>query len=151
MTAFTLINLLLALFFGVARFPFSAQIARVQFLAFLTELDGNILYVLAGAILAVYFLCWLLSKWFRPFMLLALLLFALDSAAFIWGIFSWRTGIDAAFIAEIGFQIWIMLALISGVISWMKLRGVNLEDLVEEPEAPIETSAVADVEMTNKE
>ncbi|MCL2838621.1 MAG: hypothetical protein FWE04_06115 [Oscillospiraceae bacterium] len=126
--AFTLVNLLLIVFNVDWHFFFSATVPML-ILHFTQELSfyyGNAIYVV-GIILAfggalLYFVFWLLSKRFRVFMLISLIVFGIDALVFL--ILILFGGFDGTLIINLAFSGWILYYLIIGTAAWGKLLRI---------------------------
>lgn len=97
------------------------------------------LFVLAGILVLAYFLCWLLSKKNYVWMIVALVLFVVDTVALA-ALYIWTK--DFSGILDALIHIWVLYYLIVGVSSGAKMR--NLPEEVEE--APAEEPARVDPE-----
>jgi len=86
--------------------------------------------VFAIAIIAIFFACYLLSKKYRSFILVALILFIVDTLILVWVAIK-RYGFDTDMLVNLAFHAWILYYLINGVIAWAKLRKFSLEEIVE--------------------
>ena len=145
--AFTAINLILIAFNAGFYFPFSATAPGLIFevgRGMAEELQRNV-FLIAGLIIAfivvaLYFVCWLLTKRLRGFILAALILFSLDSLMFLAIVFA--AGFEISYLLDIAFHGWVLFYLINGVVAWAKLRGVNADDFnaALEPSAPAEVN-----------
>ena len=82
--------------------------------------------VIAFIIVGLYFLCWLLAKRRRVFMVVALVFFVIDSLMLAFLILS--AGFEMSYVMDIAFHGWILVYLTSGAMAWAKLRGVSTED-----------------------
>jgi len=169
--AFTLINVLLAYFESDLYFLFSAAVPLYVFYLFqgMALVGGNI-FATIGLLIAIlgvsaYFFCWLLSKRVRVFILVALILFAIDSLIYLLivagvlllGVF------DFMMVVEIAFRVWVFYYLIIGTIAWAKLRGVSAKQVDEvigevnvaasakEESAALEELSLADRDKKNKD
>jgi len=72
---------------------------------------------------SVYLICYLFSKKWRAFILVALILFSLDALIML-GVMV-LTGEYAEFLLNVLFHAWILFYLISGTVAWAKLIGVT--------------------------
>jgi len=125
--AFTFINLLLLTFDVDIAFLFSAFVPQLIHI-----IIADIGFPLAGFVVgmlsvSVYLLCYLLSKRWRVFILIALILFVFD-AVFMLGTML-LAGAFAEFIPNIIFHAWIIFYLISGTIAWGRLTGISPEHM----------------------
>ena len=131
--AFTVVNIILAATGSDWMFLFSATIPLM-----ITHLFAGIAFVAGGGILVigvvlallcagVYFLFWALSKRWRVFILVALIIFAIDTLVFLFVVL----GIGGAGdIINLAFSGWVLYYLIIGTIAWAKLSNVNESDIV---------------------
>lgn len=131
--AFTVINLLLRAFNSDFYFLFSLTVPQCTFEVcrdLAEELQNNAFIITGLAIVFVvilsYFLCWFFAKRIRAFILVAFILFSIDSLVFV--IIILTTKFDASYLIDIAFQGVILFYLFNGVIAWIKLRGVNHDD-----------------------
>jgi len=120
--AFTAVNLLLIAFEMDLSFLFSAFVPQVL------QVVANEFSVLFGLILgfaamSVYVVCYLLSKRWRIFILIALILFSIDALLMLG--FMFLTGYYGDFIFNVIFHGWILFYLITGTSAWAKLRHVT--------------------------
>ena len=135
--AFTFINIMLIAFESDFYLLFSARLPVEILLAFQSltpELGAaastiGMLVALFGVFL--YFLCWLLSKRIRAFILVALIFFTTDTVLFLMliGTLIMFGDIDFFVIVAIAFYGWILFYLITGTVAWAKLRGITPEQL----------------------
>ncbi|MCL2817149.1 MAG: hypothetical protein FWD39_02020 [Clostridiales bacterium] len=131
--AFTAVNLLLFAFEADWYFLFSATVPLFiagfgQGLAEESANNGFFILglILAFAVVAAYFACWLFANRARALILVALILFGIDCLGLLW--LMSIVGFDASFILDIVFHGWIIFSLISGTAAWSKLRGVSTDD-----------------------
>jgi hypothetical protein len=88
---------------------------------------------IAIAILAVYFLCFMLSKKFKTgWMITAAVMFVLDT---LYMLFIYGVGVDS--VMDILLHAWVLYYLISGVV-----YGLNLKKLPEDEPAPVDGEGV---------
>lgn len=132
--AFTLANLILIYLDASFYFPFSIY-TPLSFLMngkFEALYNGDNLYlivsvIIALVILALFFLCWLISGKKRVFILIALILFGIDSVIMLIDAISVLDTLDASFLIDIAFHAWVLYFLVMGTMAWAKLRGVSPE------------------------
>ena len=86
--------------------------------------------IVAVVILALYLLCWFMSKKHYAWLIVASALFVFD----ILGMF-WFFGFDSSMILDIVFHAWVMYYLIVGVKVAKKLESMPEEPIVAEPTA----------------
>ncbi|MBQ7800036.1 MAG: hypothetical protein IJ370_06045 [Oscillospiraceae bacterium] len=143
MIGFTVINIVLLLLSSDTMFLFSATVPYMsaiyaqQFALVSAELPLKELLVIVFSSVAVvslvaYFLCWLFSKKHYGWMIVALVLFSLDTLA--------MAGLYLAFgdfsgIADALVHVWVLYYLILGVINGHKLRKMpeDPQEMLAEP------------------
>jgi len=132
--AFTIINLFLTAFETGYYFLFSAAVPQAFFEIGQGLADDyqNNAFLITGAILAfigiaIYLVCWSLSKRYRVFILVALILFSIDTLLCLFFVFGGE--FNPFYLLDVACHIWVLYYLITGTIAWAKLRGVNHEDL----------------------
>ncbi|MDR2501657.1 MAG: hypothetical protein LBC78_00190 [Oscillospiraceae bacterium] len=96
---------------------------------------------LAFGVIALYFICWLLSKRRRVFILVALILFVIDCALF--AVITFTFGFEIIDTINIAIHVIILCSLISGVVAWTRLRRVSCG----EPAAEAPNMSKYDVEQ----
>jgi len=131
--AFTTINLFLELFEAGIYFLYSAFFPQIVYLVlgYGYNLFG-LGVVLALAITSIYLVCWALSGRRRVFILVAMILFALDTLGrivFVVLFVVLESDIDIWMAVEFVFCVWILISLIGGTIAWAKLRRVTPDEL----------------------
>jgi len=126
MIAFTLINLLLIAFAFDLQFFFSAFVPQIL-LVFLYDISIGIGLVVALLALSVYLLCYFLSKKYRVFILIALILFLMDFLLMLGMMFLLNAFGD--FIFNIIFHGWITFYLFTGTVAWVKLKNTTPEQV----------------------
>lgn len=119
---FTLINLILMALDFDLQFLFSAFVPQILFM-FFYEISVAIALGISVAALSVYLLCYFLSKKYRVFIFIALLLFLLDFLLMIGMML--LLGAVSEFIFDLLFHIWITFYLVTGTIAWIKLRNIT--------------------------
>ena len=128
--AFTAINLILMALGSDFYFLFSATIPSFVY-TLASELGAGLVgLVIALAILALYLVCYLLSKDRRVFILVALVFFSFDTIFFAFAFYyHLASGEFEVFnLIEVAFYAWILFYLITGTRAWAKLRKVSAED-----------------------
>ena len=90
-------------------------------------------YMLAGFLIALYLLCWLLSKKRYVWLIIALVLFAVDTVVMVY--FNIRFG-DYSEILDVLIHTWVLYYLVIGVISGVKLKKLPPEEPVQPQEWP---------------
>jgi len=130
---FTTVNLILAAFNAGIYMLFSATIPQLIFetgriVAEELEINGILIIglVIAILIISLYFICWLLTKRSRVFILVALIFFSIDSLLFLF--LTLAAEFEISFLLDIAFHGWVMFYLINGTIAWAKLRGVSADE-----------------------
>ena len=133
--AFTCINLILALTNSDLYFLFSASIPLI--LLYLgSEFvwhNGTIMFSAIGIAAAftsvsLYGVFWILSKNYRAWIIGALVYFSIDILVSLLFLFVLADGIEAFSIIELVFLAWIMYYLITGTVTWSKLRKLPVYD-----------------------
>ena len=128
MLAFTLVNIIL-LYTKLDLFMlFSASIPYYAMAFALWDETGVLLIpglVIAANAIIAYLLCWLLSKKYRAWMLVALILFSFDTLALI-GLYVLAK--DFSGIVDLLIHVWVFYYLIVGVINARKLKTLPLEE-----------------------
>jgi len=129
---FTLINVIMATLGTGYYFLFSAtgpMLILEIFQQLSAEFGGGFLTVGVGLALLgvfIYFLFWLLSKKHRVCILLALIIFSIDTILFL-GLIALE--FEASLIIDLAFHAWVLYYLIIGTIAWAKLKTVSPETL----------------------
>ena len=160
--AFSLINLVLLLTNSGTYFLFSASLPYIiadwgMFLCgkypaeiyaeyypeMTTFLDSSVLVVLvaiAVIIIALYLLCWIMSKKHGAgWLIAALVFFCLDTAAMF------LLPIDVSFLLDIAFHGWVIYSLAVGIVANSKLKKLPEEDPAAEVQIPfVEIPVVED-------
>jgi len=144
---FTVVNLLALTFNYDFAFLFSAFVPQLL-LIFLEEISvaAGLIAGLIGT--SVYFICYLLSKRWRSFILVALILFLLDALIML-GVMV-LTGEYTEFLLNVLFHAWIIFYLISGTFAWVRLIDVTpaalkeIQEEVAEDEQKEELSSAID-------
>jgi len=130
--ALTVLNLLLEVFEVGFYFLYSAFVPQIIYLLLIRDLGPfDLGLVLALAVTSIYLVCWALSKGRRVFILVAMILFALDTAARLvfFFLYVWDWGVDIWIMIELAFSAMILFSLIGGTIAWAKLRNVTSDEL----------------------
>ena len=127
--AFTVVNLLLAIFNSDIDFLFSAFVPILLFDIgrSIAAVQGSDTYLNLGIVLAfvsvlLYYFCWRWSEQRRNFMLVAFIFFSIDSLIFL--LLSLSDFFDISSIIDMAFHGWALYYLILGVTAWSKLRGI---------------------------
>ena len=125
--AFTAINLLLIAFEMNLSFLFSAFVPQVLQVIIhdINAIAGLIVGLIA---MSVYGLCYALSKWWRGFILVALIFFLIDAVLMLG--FMFLTGSFGDFFFNVIFHAWILYSLFAGTAAWAKLRHVTPDQLM---------------------
>lgn len=132
-TVFTVVNLFLTAFNSDIYLLFSATAPQLVFeigRGFAEKFQSNT-FMITGLVAAFvlvlfYFVCWLLAKRRRGFILIALIFFITDTLIFVF--LTLATGFEASYLLDIFFHGWILYYLINGVLAWKALRGVSFDD-----------------------
>jgi len=127
----TAINLVLMALDSGFTFIYSASVPQLVYI-FIAYGTGNVGLgmAVAMAMTAVYVVCWGLSKRWRAFMLVALILFSIDTLLLLLFSLLAFLGGDVMLLVQIAFAIWITIKLIGGTVAWAKLRHVSPEELM---------------------
>jgi len=138
--AFTVVNLVLSLFNADMYFLFSATVP--QFILSLGYAFENNTALAVCAVLAfigagVYLLCWLLCKKHRGWMVVALVLFSLDTVAALLMLLA-----DTSMIIDVAIHAWVLFYLITGTSAMVKMKK-NPELAVEPAEMPADAEVPA--------
>lgn len=128
--AFTAVNLILTLVNADLYFLFSATVP--QFILGIGYAFENTTALAVCAVIAflgagVYLLCWWLSKKHRGWMVVALILFALDTLASLGMLL-----LDGTMFIDLLFHVWVLYYLISGTVAMVKMKNQP-----EQPEMPV--------------
>jgi len=150
--ALTAVNIFLLAFDAGWHLFFSAFVPQAIMYFFIYAGVIGVGLVVALLAAGTYFVCWLLSKRWRVFMLVALILFSIDSLIFFilaLGMFA-GGGFTFGDIIQAVIQIWILYYLIIGTIAWARLRKVSADDVaVAQQEADDAESAVLQKDAMN--
>lgn len=84
--------------------------------------------ILAVVLLLIFFVCWLFSAKKRFFILIALILFTLDTLFMLISIIG---QFDLSYLIDIAFHAWVLYYLILGTIAWIKMRRVTSGEIAE--------------------
>jgi len=146
--AFSVANIVMYLLEASFYFPFSAVFPSfaMGFGQGMTEEYGAGAYFIAGIFVGVvaasfYLICWLFSKKHKEFLLVALVLFCIDSLFLLWIA---AFGFEASLLIDIAFHGWVIYSLIGGVRAWSALKKLPPEELNPEyalPNAPVTPGA----------
>jgi len=138
---FTTINTLLALAKANVYMLFSAtvpmaliEVGKVLADEYFMNLAFIICACIALACIGLYWLCWYLSKRKRVWMLVALILFSIDTILVL--ILTFLDENMSSMLLDVGFHVWILYYLISGTKAWAKLRGIDTSSFEEEQAEP---------------
>lgn len=91
------------------------------------------LFALAGALIITYFLCWLFSKKHYGWMIAALVLFVIDTAAMVYLYIHFS---DISGILDVLVHAWVLYYLVVGVINGINLKKMPPEQPAAMPECP---------------
>ena len=129
---FSVVNMALTVLNSNISFLFSATVPVLvlQVGQIFSEESGISMFLMAAAaialiIIALYGICFLLSKKRRAFMLVALILFVLDTLFLLWTL---TLGFDSGVMLDIVFHVWILYFLISGTKAWIDLKKTPVEE-----------------------
>ena len=126
----TIVNVVLHTFGSTFHMFFSSTMPMIAIVE-LRPLSETFAYIAAFFIIFAYFMCWWFSKRTRAFILVALIIFSLDTLLFLlfigdlllFGIF------EFAMVIGLIFHGWILYYLITGTVAWSRLQGVTNEQL----------------------
>lgn len=129
--AFTTVNVFLLLLNTDLSFLFSATfpIFFVGIGQVFTEQTGSNAFLLIGTVIAfisiaLYAVCYFLSKKRKVFILVALVLFVLDTLLLLW---LSLLEFEVSSLIDIAFHVWILYYLIIGVAAWSGLKKLPPE------------------------
>ena len=129
--AFTAINLILSAIDAGFYFVYSAYVPHIAY--YILEFDYGIGVGLFAtlAMAAVFLVCWALSKRWRAFILVAMLLFIVDALVRILvGITLFMDGDgDIWLLVETAISVWIIIQLAVGTAAWRKLNRFSPEQI----------------------
>ena len=135
--AFTVINLFLIAFDFDLSFLFSAFVPQILQIIVHEFFSMSIGLIIGLAFTSVYLVCYALSKRWRVFILIALLLFLIDALIMLGAMFI--TGAYGEFIFNIAFHAWILFYLITGTVAWVKLGKVTADEFKEIQQEVVQT------------
>lgn len=148
MTILTAVNIVMLMLGSESMMLFSASIPYYA-VAFPVAWGIQELFVVglivAIIIIALYFLCWLLSKKHPGWLIVAMVLFVLDTLALA-GLYL-SVG-EVSGILDVLFHIWVLFYLFQGIISASKLKKMPTDSLAEMDAEPVEVET-ASVELVN--
>jgi hypothetical protein len=150
---FTAVNLLILVTGGDSYWLFSASVP--YFLTMFGMIFDTPVYVqefvvgtftitalvISAVILAAYLVCWIFSKKHVGFLIAALVMFAVDTLAFLGMIFLLQFNI-AENLLDIVFHAWVIISLSRGLAAYMKMK--QMPEPVEEPQPPAYTGPELD-------
>ena len=140
---FVLLNMNVSFLFSATAPMFVVQIG--QWMA--EEIAGALLpitAVIAFGMVSFYAICYFLAKKHRVFILVALILFSLDTLFLMWVML---IAFDPVNLIDVVFHVWVMYYLVIGAKAWSALKKMPAEEfLVESPDAPMAESLVASVD-----
>ena len=97
--------------------------------------------VIAAALIALYLLCWILSKKPRVgWLIFSLVFFSADTVLMLV-----VTGISSDFIVDVVFHAWVIVSLVSGIMAHYKLKKLPEEPVAEPVGAEEPVAASADI------
>jgi len=133
---FSVVNILLMLLRANITFLFSASfpVLVIELGQILSEELGYSPLLLIAAIISfvsisLYAVCYFLAKKHRVFILVALILFSIDTLFLIWII---TLGFELSILLDVAFHIWILYYLITGTRTWAVLRKLPPDEEIEE-------------------
>lgn len=128
---FSLVNVILRLLGSGMYMLFSATFPLVMIDLGL-ELEGIFLTIgIIAAFVSIicYGICYLLSKKYKAFMLVSLILFSIDTLFLIWIL---TLGFEASLLLDIAFHAWVLYSLSIGVKAWVNLKKMPPDEEIEE-------------------
>lgn len=141
---FSAVNILLLLLDTGISFLFSATFPTFMVqLGLLFKSDalltqwGGLFFAIGFVAVGVYGLFYVFSKKHKPFMLVALVFFVVDTGFLLWLL---TLGFDASVIIDIVFHTWVLWYLSRGVQAWWRLKKLSPDELFAQetvPEVPI--------------
>ena len=156
MIALTVVNIVLMFFGSESMMLFSATIPYFAVGAGYWEGDQEVMIfgiVIAVISIALYLLCWLLSKKRYQWLIVATVLFTLDTAAMIYLYAS--SGEIGSGIFDIVIHALVLYYLVVGIITGKKLKALkenyNLGEGIEEAESSLLTDSDGNVVVANNE
>ena len=128
--ALTVVNLILEAFGAAFYLLYSAFFPRAV-LILVADGTGSFLlgFILAILLTGVYLVCWALSKRYRFFVLIGMILFSFDTL-FLFLIAISDGYFDTYFLIDLVICALVLYSLISGTIAWSKLRRFSPEELM---------------------
>lgn len=145
MMVFTFINIVVLAIGSETMLLFSATMPYMASVFSLEFGGGILLSLIVGVVFIVpYLLCWIFSKKRWGWMLVALILFVLDTLAML-GMYALFGGIENG-IFDLVIHIWVLYYLIVGVKQGSKLKKMPVETEMEEPVFDATYNEVADTE-----
>ena len=137
MLVLTTINIVLMYFESDTYLLFSATVPTfLAIFGFAWEAYG--LIVIVGVILLLYLLCWIFSKRHYAWMIVAAVLFAIDTIVMV---YFYIGAFDASMILDFVIHAWVMYYLILGIVSGIKLKkevGNDFKESMQTVNEPIE-------------
>lgn len=123
MTVLSAVNVVLLLLKADISFLFSAifPALAVQVGLLGGEAIGGACFAAAFLVVGFYGVFYVFSKKYKPFMLAALVFFAVDTLLLLWML---TLSFEAAWVINIAFHVWVLWYLARGVQAWLKLRSL---------------------------
>ena len=148
----TLLNVVLVLFNVNLHFFFSAVVPSV----FAGLFPGVVGIVLALVSIGIYIVFWALSKKHRVFLLVAFVVFAIDTLVLLFLVIlaAGFGEFDVQMLINLAFHGWVWYYLILGTMAWVRLRNVTPEqaqaalDVVEQETANTEAKSTLETMTT---
>ena len=132
MIVFSAVNVILTVLDTGISFLFSATLPMLfaEFGQSMAAEFGLQLYFRLGMgaaiiIIIIFSACYLLSKKYKVLILVALILFVIDTVALGWLL---SLGFDAGMIIDIVFHLWVLFSLYNGVSAWKNLKKFNNDE-----------------------
>jgi hypothetical protein len=136
----TVINIFIAASGSDIQFLFAAAVPMfIVYIAWVIAFElGNNIALAIGVIIALigtgsYLLCWFLAKKWRVFILIALILFSMDTIVYALVLANISDGISL--VLGVAIRAWVLYYLVTGTIAWAKLRKVSLDEIKSAQEA----------------
>ncbi|MDE6412435.1 MAG: hypothetical protein K2K42_00855 [Eubacterium sp.] len=134
----TLINIISIAFNAKYSFPFSAYIPQLVTAIFgeaaAEQGTNNQLYIgiaIAVIMVLIYVALWLGARKKNGFIIVALVLFSIDTALLLYDVLSY---LNTSFIIDIAFHAWVIYDLILGIVAYSKLKKIPVEEMQQNSE-----------------
>ncbi|MCL2462077.1 MAG: hypothetical protein FWF44_05375 [Defluviitaleaceae bacterium] len=144
-TVLSCVNVILFMFGTSLSFPFSATlpalisgIGKAMSEDFYSNTPFILANILAFAIVALYFICYLMAKRHKAFLIVALVFFSIDSVMLLC-LFAF--GFDISLLIDAAFHAWVIISLSSGIRDWDKPKASLADKPVEVTISPADPLA----------